>query len=222
MTVITISRQFGSSGDEIARRVCELLGFQIFDKRLIARAASESGIAQDNTLLDYTEENYQVRSFLDRLFNRMPAVSPMYFGQVDIPVKVNDETRINEDVAVELVETAIHSAYNAGNMVIVGRGGQMILQDKSDAIHVRVEAPLEDRIQRVKEHLRTTMQVFRADIDIRRKAQDLIYEKDAASASYIRHFYHRDWDDLSLYHLVINSGKLSIEDAARLVACLVK
>ena len=66
MAVITISRQAGSSGnEEIATRVAELLGYRYFDKRLMAKVAAEVGLSE-NEVVDFSEENYKVVSFLVR------------------------------------------------------------------------------------------------------------------------------------------------------------
>lgn len=88
-------------------------------------------------------------------------------------------------------------------------------------LHIRVEAPMEQRIQRVKEKLRATRKLYNADIELRRDAQDIIVERDAASVDYLKRFYHADWDDPLLYHLVINTGRVSIEQAAEIIAHMV-
>ena len=67
MTVITISRQYGSGGDEVALRVCEMLEYRYFDKMLMRQVASEVGFSAGE-IVDFSEDNYKVRSFLDRLF----------------------------------------------------------------------------------------------------------------------------------------------------------
>ncbi len=69
MPVITISRQYGSGGKDIAARVCEILGYSYFDKNLMARVASEVGLSEDE-VLDLSEDNYKMRSFLERMFGR--------------------------------------------------------------------------------------------------------------------------------------------------------
>jgi cytidylate kinase len=222
MAVITISRQYGSGGDEIASRVCELLGYQHFDKRLIARATMEVGLSEQE-IVDYSEENHKVRSFLDRLFGRQAVVASTRIWKEDATgARSTEEIHLNEDAALALVQKAVRSAYRAGNLVIVGRAGQVILKDNPGVLHVRVEAPLEERIQRVKEQVRQTRKLYHADIELRREAQDLIIERDAASIDYLSRFYHADWDDPLLYHLVINTGKLSIDLAAETILQLVK
>jgi len=220
MAVITISRQFGSGGDEIARRVGEILDYQLFDKRLVAKTAADVGLSEQE-IIDFSEESHKVRSFLDRLFSPAPPVDEGFIWKEDVwGVRKIEGVRLQEDVLLTLMQRAIRSAYEMGKIIIVGRGGQVILRDQPDVLSIRIEAPLEDRIQRVKEVVRKSRGEYNADIVLRREAQDLIIARDAASADYLKRFYQVDWDDTSLYHLIINTGKLSIEQAADLITRL--
>lgn len=224
MAVITISRQVGSGGDEIANRLCELLGYQQFDKRLIIQAAAESGLSEAEIAAwpaEYTEEGYKVRGFLDRLFGRGMMVGQTRIWREDVTgARVAETVTLSEESVLVLVQNAIRSAHRSGKLVIVGRGGQILLKDQPDVLHIRVEAALEYRIQRVKEQMRATRQAFHADIELRREAQDWIQSRDSSSTEYIRHFYHEDWSNPLLYHLVINTGLLSIPQAVDTIARL--
>jgi len=220
MTTITISRQTGSGGDEIAHRLCEILGYRAFDKHMLAQAAALSGFSEQE-VIDYSEENYKVRSFLDRLFNRSVPLATMRVWEEDTGgILTAEDLKLSEEMALKLVQKAIHSAHHTGKLVIVGRGGQSILKDVTDVLHVRIEAPLEDRIQRVKEQNRQVRRSFNASIDLRREAQNWIVRRDEASADYLKRFYNIDWADPMLYHVVINTGKLSLEQAARTIASM--
>jgi cytidylate kinase len=217
MSVITISRQAGSGGDDVANRVCQLLGYRHFDKGLVARAARESGLS-DHEVVDFSEENYQVRSFLDRLFGRKTSVAQVRVWKEDVSgARTTEEIALSEEAAVSLMQKAIQAACDIGQIVIVGRGGQALLKDRPNVLNVRIVAPMEDRIQRIKEQLKHERQSFQADIDIRREAQDYITSHDAASADYLKRFYGIDWDDPTLYHLVLNTGRFGIEQTAQLI-----
>jgi cytidylate kinase len=222
MTVITISREFGSGGDEIASRVCEILGYQQFDKRLLAQAAQEAGLSEQE-VVDYSEEDHKIRGFLDRLFGRTgPVMTTRVWREDAAGLRIMEETRLTEDFAVSLVKRAVRSAVQAGSLVIVGRGGQAILHEAPGVLHVRVIAPVENRIQRIKSQMKHAQDDFNADIDIRREAQDWIAEKDAASRDYLQRFFGADWSDPRLYHMVLNTGKLTIDQAASLIVRLAR
>jgi len=220
MAVITISRQFGSGGDEIADRVCQSLGYRHFDKRLIARAAEEAGFS-DQQDLDFSEENYQVKNFMDRLFARSrPVAHVRVWKESTGGERVVEALELSEEHALALVQKAVEVAYQNGNVVIIGRGGQILLKNHPGVLHVRIEAPMEDRIQRVKSQLKLEKQMPLDTIDTRRVAQDLIEQRDRASADYLKQFYGIDWSDPLHYHLVINSSKLGFDLAAQVIVDL--
>ena len=216
MTVITMSRQFGSYGDDIAKKVCEILDYRYFDKALMLQAATAAGLSEQE-IVDYSEDNYKVRNFLNRLFGGPQTVAQVSVWKEDQQGNRFHETLdLSEASALALIQRAIEYAHEIGNVVIVGRGGQALLQDLADVLHVRIEAPLENRLERV----RGQVPPDEGRLDQRRSAQDLIQEKDAASADYLQHYYNVRWDDLNLYHIVINTGKMSVEQAADLIVRL--
>jgi CMP/dCMP kinase len=218
MTTITISRQFGSYGDEIAWRVCDILDYRYFDKKLIADAAKASGLSEQE-IVDYSEENYKVRTFLDNLMGRPKNVAQVHVWREDAKgARVAEDITLDEETALMLVQNAILHAHHMGNVVIIGRGGQAVLKDKSSVLHVRIKAPYEDRVHRIREQLRQEKHLYDASIDLRRAAQDLILQKDTASEEYVKNFYGVDWDDPYLYHLCLNTGKLTVEQAAQIIA----
>lgn len=205
MSVITISRQFGSGGQEIATRLCDVLGYSFFDKQSIVEAAIATGLSADS-VVDYSEQYHKVEGFLQRLAKAMtgtpgkrPELPRVSWGGL--------EARLDDAWWLELVNTAIRSAYERGNVIIVGRGGQMVLRDQLDVLHVRIEAPLEDRIRRVKDAQGGTASIARRLID----------EHDQASARYLERGFKARWDDPYLYHLLVNTSRWELEAAALLI-----
>lgn len=203
MAVITISRQYGSEGDEIAANICQILGYQTFDKHLMEQVAAEVGLAEGE-IVDFSEDQHQVRSFLDRLLgNSAPVVTQ---ARTWSEVKV-----IAAADSIPLVQSIIRAAYRHGNVVIVGRGGQAVLRRDPGVLHVRIEAPLETRIQRVQLREGLTPDV----------AREVVAQRDRAAADYLKRFYGVDWSDSLLYHLIINTGRWGIEAASRLIVSAV-
>jgi cytidylate kinase len=209
MAVITISRQAGSGGDEIAVRVCEMLGYQYFDKSLMARVASEVAPA-GGKIVDFSEADYKMRNFLARLLNRRSprTVAEVRSWREDTKgVRIAEVTPLNEDDAIALVRSTVQAAYQQGNVVIVGRGGQAILREKPAVLHVRIEAPLDARVQRVRDQANLSLAA----------AREKVTKSDEAAADYLKRFYEVNWSDLLLYHLVINTGRWNTEAAAHLI-----
>ncbi len=224
MAVITISRQYGSGGDEIADRVCHMLGYKLFDKRQISRAAKEAGFSEDEIIhyASFSEDNFKVKRFLDFLLRRSRPCGPKQIGlQEKVGLLTAEEEAYSESSALNLVQHAIEAAYLTGDTVIVGRGGQVVLNGRPGVISLRIEADLEDRIQRVKNRLQERPRDRLEEIALWRAAKGLIAERDTASADYVNQFYRVDWADRSLYHAILNTSKLDIHQAAQVVIDLV-
>ena len=221
MAIITISRQYGSGGDEITDQVCQMLGYRHFDKRDIAQAAARAGFSEEEiaSYKDYSEENFKVKKFLSRLMRH--ATPPSGHKENSLSTRLADEKLFNEASALMLVRRAIETACSTGNTIVVGRGGQMILRDEPNVLHIRVEAPLEERIRRVEDWLKHERPAHEPIHDLWHNARDLIAERDTESADYVRMFYGADWANPALYHAVLNLGKMDIEQAAQIIVDMV-
>lgn len=208
MAVITLSRQMGSGGEQIARRVCELLHYRYFDKQLIIEAAAETGLSGEQ-IVDYSEDCYEVRNLIARLFRPGPRqVQRVEVRQQDTAGRVwLTAESVDEAQYVELIKAAIRAAADQGDIVIVGRGGQAILQDTPNVLHVRVIAPDGTRIARLQQLEGLSVEA----------AQQKIARQDRATAEYLGRFFGIRWDDPALYHLVINTGKVGVEGAAQII-----
>ena len=212
MAVITLSRQFGSSGTDIAAHICEKLNYRYLDKLLMNQVATEIGMF-DLELAEIPESHYKMRHFVDRLL--FPG--PHSFAQFAVKPRDMHEPearrvlQLDEARCANLVRSAILAAYRADNAVIVGRGGQAVLHDKSDVFHVRVQAPLEDRVRRVQQQ-----QAIDHD-----EARDLIRRYDEISAHYLSSLFGIDWDDSALYHVTINTARTSVVAAVDLILAAV-
>jgi cytidylate kinase len=208
MAVITISRQFGSGGQRVAARVCELLGYSYLDKLLVTQIAAEVGLS-GKELADYSEEHRTISNFLDRLFRpgphdfvRVAVRSQDVSGAETITTKCLNQTR-----CANLIRSAILRAYQRGNVVIVGRGGQATLQKMPGVLHVRLEAAMGNRILRIQKS---------EGLDAERARQRALQE-DQTSAEYLRRLFGIRWDDSTLYHLLINTDKWDLETVAQMI-----
>ena len=209
MPVITISRQVGSGGMEIAAQVCTRLGYRYLDKWLLTKTAAEVGLSE-HEVVDFSEDQYQARTFLEALLgprNRIVSKAPIRQRGTDGGDLITVAT-LDEAQCINLVRTAVLAAHQQGNMVIAGRGGQAILRDRLDVLHVRIEAPIELRIQ----HLRDSERLGEVE------ARAYLAERDRAAAQYLDRFFGIRWDDPLNYHLVINTGRWDADAAVEIIA----
>ena len=201
MTVITISRQFGSHGDTVAQLLCDRLGYRYFDKNLMLGLAAAAGLSPDK-VVDLSDEKHHARSLVERLFSNYPA--PMADPNAWAAAA---ETSAQEKVHAERVKQLIRATYAQGNVVMVGRGGQVVLRGLPDVLHVRLIAPLDLRIRRHGERAGLTAA----------EAREAVLARDRASADFVKLYYDADVADPTLYDLIINTGKLAPSAAADLI-----
>ena len=106
----------------------------------------------------------------------------------------------------------ITAAATTGHVVIVGRGGQVLLADKRDVLHVRVVAPLEQRVAYV---------VLREGLDTE-AARRRVQAKDQARTRYMQTQYRSQHEDPHLYDLVIDTAVLDLDSAVNLICLAVE
>jgi len=115
---------------------------------------------------------------------------------------------LEDQAYIELVRKVIYDRAEAGNMVVLGRGGQMVLRNWPGALHVYITAPLEVRVGRIAQE---------RDIG-RQLAERLVRESDRRKRDYIRHFYNKaDWKNSRYYHLIVDTGRIPPEVAMEIV-----
>ena len=211
MVTITVSRQFGSGGRKVATEVARLLNYQFFDKQSMIRVAREVGISE-RELIDFSEEEYRAKGLFDRMFGSNVVATVKASSRDKSGTEQMLVRELDEKDAIDLVRSSVRAAYDRGNIVIVGRGGQHILQNDTDVFHVRIVANNRTRQDRLVE-----FEGYKYY-----ETSSVIAERDKANAEYHRRFYNSDLDNPSLYHMVINTSKWSSEEAARLIVLAVK
>ena len=201
MPVITISRQFGSYGDAVAELLSDRLGCRILDKSLLRRIGAQLGVKVDRQV-ESSEDQYRPWSLAERLLSSgsPPTRNPAIWAQY-----ASVTTR--EQAAAEIVARLIHAAYEMGDVIVVGRGGQIVLRDKPDVLHVRLTAPLAIRIRRHQVRAGLTAEAAREEV----------IESDRGSADFIKRYYDADIDALDAYDLIINTARLPLAGVADLI-----
>lgn len=184
---LTVSRQFGSGGGRIAQTIAKWLGWKLLDSEIIA-AIAEAARVPPKAVRNYDE---RAHSWLHRINEDAMRGVAIASGR-----PLADEDLFDAHTAFELTRRIIEEAYQAGNCVIVGRGGQCILEYKPDVFRVFVYAPLRERMRRLRRRLEPG-----ADIEQRLRAVD------GERAKYLHQNFNRDWCDTRLYDLMIRSGE---------------
>ncbi len=194
-TIITIGRQFGSGGHEIAQALAEKLSIPFYDKEIIVEAAKKSGI---NENLFKSAEEQTVSSFLYSV--ALGAYTPAN-ALTGMPFMNINETIFQEQSKV-ITELA-----SRGSCVFVGRCADYVLKDKFNCCRIFMYADLSDRIERIRK-------LYDSDA---KKAEELIVKTDKKRANFYHYYTGQKWHNLQNYDLCINSAKTGIDGAVETI-----
>ena len=198
MRAITISREYGSGGGEIATRLARHLKWQLIDHEIVERVAIEMG-----TSLGAAEAlDERAEGILARIFKNLQSLQPDYM------VGASSKTFLrNEETYLKSVSRIVLAAAAQGHVVIVGRGSQMLLAQQRDVLHVRIIAPFEKRVDYV---------MKREGID-RTAAELRIKMKDHDRTRHLETAFRRKTEDAHLYDIVLSTAYLDLESAVEII-----
>lgn len=178
MAAVTVSRQLGSMGTQIAREVARRLGCRMVWREVINEAARLAGAPE------------AALAMIDDL------------GLLDVDLRP-EASQAYEEAVREVMEDLVAG----GDVVIVGRAGQVILADRPDVLHVRVIAPMPLRVERIASMHQVPTAAARARVE----------QSDRTRRDHLRRYHGVDWNDPQLYDLVLNTEQLTVEGGADLV-----
>jgi CMP/dCMP kinase len=185
MRAITVSRQYGSGGGEIAACVAQKLSWQLIDHEIVAQVAHALGITPEEA----EARDEHAEGFVARVLNTIQLATPAAL----VPVAVSPvPPALQEQAYREALRYVVETAANASHAVIVGRAGQVLLAQQRDVLHVRIVAPLKQRI---------TYVARREGLD-EASAQVRVQLKDRDRTRYLQMQYQHSVDDPLLYDLV--------------------
>ena len=184
--VLTVAREFGCGGADIARKLAMRLGWNLLDQALVQRIAQTAHV--DPELARRYDE--RVDSWLHRVTRR-----GIWSGAIEAVAPPADATVFDADTMAALAGGLIRQAHREGNCVIVGRGAQCVLHTQPDVFHMFVYARLAVRAERVRHR-----EDAPGDLD------SWIRERDLERSQYVKRHYGCDWANPHLYNLMIDSA----------------
>lgn len=200
--VISISRQVGTAGEEVAQAVSNRLGFRYIDYQVIQDAAHEAGVSPE-TVSEAEHSPPLLTRLLEALARNpgMPAV-----GWAD-PTPIATSPLFTSSDYRRFVEQVIKATADKGDCVIVGHASQVILRSRFDTVRVLVTGSNAHRARRIT----TGMGVEE------KEALKIIEKTDHERLDYYRRFYDTGWLTPCSYDLCISTDHLKPEQAAELV-----
>jgi cytidylate kinase len=204
VTIVAVSRQFGSGGARIGKALAQRLGFTYADREILAEAART--LELHATDLEPLEERSA------SLWERMGTLFAL--GSPDTPFIPPTLPRVTEAQLFTVERTIIESIASHGNAVIVGRGAAHILPASPGVLRVFLHAPLARRIEIAMEEY---------GFATRSEAEAVVRDSDSRRASFVRSIARgRDWCDATAYDVTLDTGVVGLERSVDLLVDLVK
>lgn len=197
---IAISRDFGCGGLELARALAQELGYAYLDKALIVELAQKLRTSEGEISSFEDGKSLGLFNFVSKYMTSamVKGILGDDFGYVDLQ---------NYRLALEGL---MNDLADRGDVVIVGRGGQCILQNRSDVLRVGVIASVDYRRRFIANKQGITEE----------EAQYIISVRDHEQKKYHEVMFSRDNDDATLYHVIINLEQVDQDSAATVIKAL--
>lgn len=195
--IITISREYGAAGRAVTHALAEHLGYRILDEELAAVVAARLGTSTE--LVDGSD--VRPSGFAQRLLRSLNVSVPEAFHA---PA---DDDDLASSVQRE-VERHMHEAAGEGNVIVVGRFGNVVLRERPDVLRVFLTAPLAWRIDHLTASLDCSAAVARAEIA----------RVDTGRRNNAREHYDFDFGDPHAYDLVVDVARFGVHGAVAVIA----
>jgi cytidylate kinase len=227
MPVITVSGYLASGGREIAQRVAADLHLEFVDQMILVEAARQLGVsvaAMENRDERTTSIGERVAAALSSLMERSAAVGtfdPVSGGGMGLETvlaRTYGEAaelpsggalgQLDEQRYIKTLTSVIKGVAARGNVVLLGRGSQAILQEEPETLHVYIAASRE---------WRTSSLVLHEGMS-RQDAERRIDKSDANRQAFHRRYFKVEFNNPQQYDMAINAGRIAADVAAKMIA----
>lgn len=183
--IITIEREYGCGGGEIAQKVASSLGWKLWDQGLTEEIARLAHCPK--AVVEAREERN------DPLYYRLlkSFMRGSYEGSINAP-RLN---LVDSETILRITRRVVEHAVELGNCIIVGRGSQQFLKDRTDTLRIFLYAPKPDKVRRL---------IARGKGE--RKAEELVDTVDRERADFIQRYFNVEWPDRAIYHTMMNTA----------------
>src|SRR5579872_1167366 len=183
--IVTVEREYGSGGGEIACELSQRLGWKVWDRALTEEIARTANVGC--TAVERCEER------ADGTFQRL--VKVFWRGSHERSIPLPDAESFDTDRFVAVGEQVMEKIAEAGNCVIVGRGAPYFLRRRADAFHVFLYAPHAEKLERLQK-------IGKSE----KEARELLDTIDRDRSTFVKRYFNADWPTRCLYHMMINTA----------------
>ncbi len=203
MAVITISRQFGAGAMALGQRLADNYGYTLASREIVQGIADKAKVSTDFVLSVEKEAGTRLSRFMTRIISSRGMVNK---------ILRDDSGYIDEKLYLDYLVLTVVQIADEGNAIIMGRGSQYILRTHPDAYHILLVDDLDNRVARVAKRENSSTE----------HAARIVAQQDKRRLSLYHQLGKQDFDNPSLYHLVLNMSRLSFEKALQLVIDLLE
>lgn len=182
--IITIEREYGAGGGEIAQHLANRLGWKLWD-HLLTEEIARLAHCSEAVVQRCEEKNDPLYYRLFKSFLR---------GSFEGSINAHKLRLVDSESILRITERVVLHAAGKGNCVIVGRGSQHFLEHRDDTLRVFLYAPRQDKIRRVIARGKTEPE-----------AEELVDSVDHERIDFIQRYFHVEWPTRSLYHIMLNT-----------------
>jgi cytidylate kinase len=183
--IVTIEREYGSGGGEIAQLLAAQLGWKLWDQLLTEEIARLANCPK--AVVEVREER------TDPLYYRL--FKSFLRGSYEGSLNAHKLNVVDSESILKITERVVQHAAKTGNTVIVGRGSQHFLRNRQDTLRVFLYAPRENKVRRL---------LARGKGE--KEAQQLVDTVDHERGDFIQKYFHVEWPDRTAYHAMINTA----------------
>jgi len=202
MAVITISRQFGAGGITLGKMVAEKFGYTFADTEIINMVAEMANVSTSFVETVEKEAGGKFSKFISRMVSK-PLVER---------ILKDERGYIDEKIYLDYLVLIIAQMADDGEVVILGRGSQYILNDHPDAYHILLIDTFENRARFMQKNY---------DLSLSRATQ-VVKNEDKRRLNLYKKLGKTDYDNAELYHLVLNMNRIHLDQALELVTNLIE
>ncbi len=200
MAVITISRQFGAGGITLGKMVAKKFGYTFADTEIIKMVAEMANVSTHFVETVEKEAGGKFSKIITRLVSK-PLLER---------VLKDEHGYIDEEIYLDYLVLIIAQMADDGDVVILGRGSQYILNDHQDAYHILLINTFENRVK----FMQTNYELSKS------RAVQVVKSEDKRRFNLYHKLGKTDYDHPDLYHLVLNMGRVSLDKASELICNL--
>lgn len=185
INIVTIEREYGCGGGDIAQKLAERLAWKLWDQRLTEEIARLAHCPK--AIVEVREERN------DPLYYRL--FKSFMRGSYEGSINARNLNLVDSETILRITRRVVEHVAERGSCVIVGRGSQQFLKTRTDTLRIFLYAPREDKVQRLLSRGKNA-----------HEAEELVDTVDRERSDFIQKYFNVEWPDRAIYHAMVNTA----------------